>query len=187
MYKEFSGILRIGGIEMLKLPPGIEYEPDPVDVRYRRNLRGLLTRFKKLYDAIYERFGEDGLDLIRGVSTEYGVEIGERVKERYGAMSVKEMGMFIIKVFDNMRAEGEVLEFSDNRVVISVPKCPYPMSCTEICRAHITMEREMVKFINPDVEFLLEKSIPGGDGQCLYVIRKKEEPVNKSTGGECEY
>ncbi len=158
---------------MLKLPPGVEYEPDPIDVRYRRNLRGLLTRFKKLYDAIYERYGEDGLDLIRGVSTEYGLEIAERIRERYGPMGVKEMGLFIVKVFDNMRAEGDVLECNDDRVVISVKECPYPMSYPEVCRAHITMEREMVKSINPEVEFALEKSLPGGDGECLYVIRKR--------------
>lgn len=158
---------------MLKLPPGIEYEPDPIDVRYRRSQRGLCHRIKKIYTGIVERLGDEGLDLIRDISAEYGTEIAQRIKEREDRWDVKAIGMFIIKVFDNMRAEGEVLEFCEERVVISIPTCPYPMDRVDMCQAHITMEKELVKCLNPEVEFFLEKSIPGGDGVCLYVIRNK--------------
>jgi predicted ArsR family transcriptional regulator len=159
---------------MLKLPPGLEYEPDPIEVRYRRNLRGLLHRIRQLYDAVADRFGEDGLQLIREVSIEYGRDVGRRIREREGLMDVKRAGMFIIKVFNNMRAEGEVLEFSDERVVISVPKCPYPMDRADVCDAHITMEEALVAELNPELEFILEQSLPRGDKACLYIIRQKK-------------
>jgi len=58
-------------------------------------------------------------------------------------------------------------------VVIAIPTCPYPMDRVDMCQAHITMEKELVKSLNPGVEFFLEKSIPGGDDVCLYVIQNK--------------
>jgi hypothetical protein len=158
---------------MIKLPPGIEYEPDPIEVRYRRNLRGLLHRIKRLYDAIVDRFGDDGLELIREVSTEYGREIAKRISAREGPMDIKQVGLFIVKVFDNMRAEGEVTEFTDERVAIAVPECPYPLDRVDICLAHTTMEEALVTGLNPDLEYFIEKSIPGGDDICVHVIRRK--------------
>ena len=158
---------------MIKLPAGIGYEPDPLDVRYRRNLRGLLQRIKKLYDGIVERFGDEGLQVIRDVSTEYGREIAERVREREGPMDIKQVGLFIVKMFDNMRAEGEVTEFTDERIAIAVPQCPYPLERVDICRAHTTMEEALVTGLNPDLEYFIEKSIPAGDGACVHVIRRK--------------
>lgn len=158
---------------MLKLPPGVEYEIDPMDVRYRRSNRGFCRRIKRIYTGIVERLGDDGLELIRDISTEYGLEIARRVKDREEGWDVKKIGLLIIKVFDNMLAEGEVLEFSDERVVIAIPKCPYPMDRVDMCSAHITMEKVLVNHLNPSVEFELEKTIPGGDSVCLYVIRKK--------------
>ena len=158
---------------MIKLPPGIDYEPDPLDVRYRRNLRGILQRIKKLYDAIAGRFGDDGLQLIRDVSADYGREIAGRVREREGPMDIRQVGLFIIKMFDNMRAEGEVTEFTDERIAIAVLQCPYPLDRVDICKAHTAMEEALVTGLNPDLEYFIEKSIPGGDGVCIHVIRLK--------------
>ncbi len=47
---------------MIKLPPGIETEAIPIEKRYKSNLKGLLTRIRKLYEAIEDRFGEEGLN-----------------------------------------------------------------------------------------------------------------------------
>ena len=160
---------------MLKLPPGVEYDIDPMDVRYRRSNRGFCHRIKNIYTGIVEHLGDDGLELIREISTEYGLEIARRIIDREESWDVKKIGLFVIKIFDNMLAEGEVLEFSDERVVIAIPKCPYPMECTNMCNAHITMEKVLVSHLNPDVEFYLEKTIPGGDGVCQYVIKKKTD------------
>ncbi|MBL7190913.1 hypothetical protein ISS30_04400 [bacterium] len=155
---------------MIKLPDGVVRGEIPIDVRYRRNLRGLLSRINGLYTAIVERFGEEGLQLIRDVSTEYGRDIGLRVKERQGAMDIYQAGLFLVKVFDNMRSEGEVTEWNENRVAIAVPACPYPFTNPAICRAHTTMEETLVKTLNPALDYRIEKSIPDGDDVCLHVL-----------------
>lgn len=111
---------------MIKLPDNIKIDELPLDVMYRGVLRGLLTRIKRLYEAIYARYGEDGLELIRDVSSTYGREIAERVRKNDDPWDIQQVGLFLLKVFNNMRSEGEVTEFNDNRVSIMVPTCPYP-------------------------------------------------------------
>ena len=155
---------------MIKLPPNIQIEERPVDVLYQSVLRGLLTRIKKLYDAVYAKYGDDGLDLIREVSTSYGSEIAGRVRKTEEPWNITEVGLFLVKVFNNMRSEGEVTEFNDRRVAILVPLCPYPFDNPKVCAAHTSMERALVKGLNPELDYIIEKSIPGGDPYCLHVL-----------------
>ncbi len=156
---------------MIKVPPHVQIEEVPLDVRYRRVLRGLLTRIKTLYDAIYERFGEEGLDLIRDVSTRYGQDIAQRALRGGPHWDIQTVGIFLVKVFNNMRSEGEVTEFTEERVAIMVPQCPYPFEDPRICAAHTAMERALVQGLNPSLEYSIEASIPGGDGHCLHVLK----------------
>jgi len=159
---------------MIELPAGIESEERPLEVRYRSTLRGLLTRMRVLYDAIYERFGEDGLELIRDVSTAYGRDIAHRVREREGLMELHDVGRFVVRVFNNLQTKGEVTEWTDKRVSISVHQCPYPFTRPEICQAHTCMEESLVTGLNPDLNYFIEKSIPAGDELCVHVIEKRE-------------
>ncbi|HEX05586.1 MAG TPA: hypothetical protein ENH10_10620 [Bacteroidetes bacterium] len=158
---------------MIKLPPGIEVEEIPLERRYKSNLRGLLIRIRKLYEAIEDRFGDEGLELITEVSTAYGQEIAERVKAREGAMDMHEVGLFLVKVFNGMRSEGEVTEWTDKRVCIMVPECPYPFTRLQTCKAHTAMEEALVKGLNPDLDYVIEKCIPSGDSQCHHVLSRK--------------
>jgi len=155
---------------MIHLPKGIQIEEVPIEAMYRRVLRGLLTRIKVLYEAIYNRYGENGLDLIREVSEQYGIEIANRVRGNDEPWDINRVGLFLVKVFNNMRAEGEVTEFGTNRVSIKVPQCPYPFKDPKICAAHTSMECAMVKGLNPDLEYFIEKSVPTGDPFCLHVL-----------------
>jgi len=160
---------------MIKLPPGVEIEEIPLDKRYRSNLRGLLTRIRKLYEAIQDRFGEEGLKLIEEVSAEYGREIAERVKARQGVMSLQEAALFIVKVFNGMRSEGNIPIWTEDKVVIAVPECPYPFTRPEICRAHTKMEEQLVKGLNPNLDYVIEKCIPEGDEVCWHVIKRRNK------------
>ena len=145
-------------------------EEIPLEARYRGVLRGLLTRIKGLYEAIYDRYGEDGLELIRDVSIKYGNDIANHVRKGDDPWDIQKAGLYLVKVFNNMRSEGEVTEFSKNRVSIMVPQCPYPFENPEICAAHTSMERALVKGLNPKLEYHIEKSIPDGDPFCLHVL-----------------
>lgn len=155
---------------MIKLPKGVHVEQIPIDVMYRGVLHGLLTRIKILYETIYNRYGNDGLDLIREVSEKCGHDIAKRVRGNAEPWDIKKVGLFLIKVFNNMRAEGEVTEFGKNRISIMVPKCPYPFEDCEICAAHTAMERALVKGLNSELDYSIEKSIPAGDSFCLHVL-----------------
>jgi predicted ArsR family transcriptional regulator len=155
---------------MIKLPKNVQIEEIPLEAMYRSVLRGLLTRIKVLYEAIYTRYGNDGLDLIREVSEQYGNEIAKRVRGNDEPWNINKVGLFLVKVFNNMRAEGEVTEFGTNRVSIMVPQCPYPFNDAKICSAHTAMERALVKGLNSELDYSIEKSIPAGDSFCLHVL-----------------
>ncbi|RKY95502.1 MAG: hypothetical protein DRQ13_07005 [Ignavibacteriae bacterium] len=157
---------------MIKLPKHVQIEEIPLEAMYRGVLRGLLTRIKVLYEAIYTRYGDDGLDLIREVSEQYGNEIVKRVRGNDEPWDINKVGLFLVKVFNNMRAEGEVTEFGKDRVSIKVPLCPYPFKDKKICSAHTSMECALVKGLNPDLEYYIEKSVPAGDPFCLHVLQQ---------------
>lgn len=158
---------------MIKLPPNVQIEETPLEIRYSGVLRGLLTRIRELYEAIYVRYGEDGLELIREVSSRYGSDVARRALKGDDCWDIQKVGLYLIKVFNNMRSEGEVTEFSKNRVAIMVPSCPYPFKDTKICTAHTSMERALVNTLNPELDYCIEKSIPAGDSYCLHVLIKK--------------
>jgi len=166
---------------MIKLPPDVKIDEIPLDMRYRGVLRGLLTRIKGLYEAIYDRYGEEGLELIRKVSGDYGSEVARRVLKGGKYMDIQAVGLYLIRVFNNMRSEGEATEFNDRRVAIMVPRCPYPFEDTKICEAHTSMERALVKGLNPTLDYRIEKSVPAGDPYCLHVLidSKADLPPNK--------
>jgi len=158
---------------MILLPQGVEIGEVPIERRYSGVLRGLLTRIKGLYEAIYERYGDDGLELIRSVSSGYGAEIARRSRRGDPPWEIRKVGLYLVKVFDNMQSDGEVTEFTDRRVAILVPRCPYPFEHTQICAAHTSMERALVQGLNPDLDYCIENSIPAGDPFCLHVLKWK--------------
>ena len=157
---------------MIKLHKDVQTEEIPIEAMYRSVLRGLLTRIKVLYEAIYNRYGDDGLDLIREVSEQYGNEIAKRVRGKDEPWNINKVGLFLVKVFNNMRAAGEVTEFGKERVSIMVPQCPYPFKDIKICSAHTSMECALVKGLNPGLEYYIEKSVPKGDSFCLHVLHQ---------------
>ncbi len=157
---------------MIKLPPDLEFTDLPVEKQYHSTVRGLLTRIRKLYEAIEDRFGEDGLALIEEISRDYGSEIAARVRERQDELSLHETGKFLLRVFNGVRAEGEVTEWNDDRVIIAVPRCPYPFTRPEICAAHTTMEEALVHGLNPTLRYEIERCIPRGDSECWHVLSR---------------
>jgi len=165
---------------MIKLPPGIEIDDVPLDKMYRGVLRGLQTRIKNLYDAVYERFGDDGLSLIREVSTKYGNEIAQKALQGSDYWDIQRVGLYLVKVFNNMRSDGEVTEFNDKRVAIKIPCCPYPFEDVKICEAHTSMERALVKGLNPALDYRIEKSVPAGDPYCLHVLINAVSDIHNS-------
>jgi len=167
---------------VIKLPQGIVIDEAPLEIRYKGVLRGLLSRIKGLYEAIYARYGEDGLELIREVSVAYGTQAAKSARRDSEEWEIERVGLYLVKVFNNMRAEGEVVEFDKHRVTIMVPQCPYPFTDPAICAAHTSMECALVKGLNPNLEYRIEKSLPAGEKYCLHVLSVFAEDAEALTG-----
>jgi hypothetical protein len=158
---------------MIQLPDGVTIEEVPIEKRYKSVTAGLIRRIKILYDAIYEKYGEDGLDLIREVGKKYGVEIAERAKMRVKPDDLESVALYVIRIFNTLRGDGKVVEFSDKRVVIRVWECPYPWETPEVCEAHTQMEKTLVETLGPNLCYRISSSIPKGDSYCDHIIEYK--------------
>lgn len=155
---------------MIELPENLIIEEIPIEKRYRSVTAGLVRRIKILYDAIYKKYGEDGLDLIREVGKEYGLEIAKRAKKKVKTGDIESVARYIIHIFNTLRGNGKVVEFSDERVVIRVWECPYSWETPEMCEAHTQMEKTLVETLGENLCYKIPRSIPRGDPCCDHVI-----------------
>ncbi len=162
---------------MAKLPPGVEFPEIPLERKYRSIVAGLTSRIKAIYEAIYDRFGEEGLKLIEEISSEYGRKISARARDRVRRNDVKSTALFLLYVFELMNSDPEVTEFSDGRAAIKIERCPYPFDRPEICRAHTSMEVNLVRSLSPELDYRVSYCIPAGDAYCEHVVCKKSDPL----------
>jgi len=159
----------------MDLPKELEFDRLSYEEKYHRAVQGYMRRICFLYEAIYERLGEDGLDLIRDVSREYGTRIGNNVKKKGELKGVARVGKYLLKVFDMVSDDWEIREFSENRLVIGVNRCPYPFKEDKICRAHTCMEQALVAALDEDLDYGIGRSIPQGDPFCEHILTKREK------------
>jgi hypothetical protein len=161
------------GGDQVDLPEELKFDELSYEDKYRRAVPGYMKRICRLYEAVYERFGEDGLDLIRQVSKEYGTSIGTNVKKKRQLKGVAEVGKYLLKVFDMVSDDWAVKEFSEHRLVITVSRCPYPFTKEEICRAHTCMEQALVATLDENLDYGIGRCIPRGDPYCEHILRTK--------------
>ncbi len=160
---------------MIELPEGVRIDEPPIEKRYRSVTAGLLKRIKTLYDTIYEKYGEEGLELIRDVSRKYGLEIAERAKKRVKTYDTKSVALYLIRIFNTVRGNGKVTKFTDDEVRIIIYECPYPFDKPEVCKAHITMEETLVETLGENLHYSTPRLIPKGDSYCEQVITRSKE------------
>ena len=158
----------------MDVPEELAFQELSFEQKYYRAVPGYMRRIRRLYEVIHERFGEDGLALIRDVSREYGAEIGENLKKKGGLKGVTGVGGYLLKVFDIVSDDWEVREFTPERLVIGVSRCPYPFSSAAICRAHTCMEESLVTTLDENLEYRIGCSIPQGDPFCEHVLSRKQ-------------
>jgi hypothetical protein len=157
----------------MDLPRELSFERLSFAEKYHRAVPGYMRRLCEIYDAVYERFGEEGLELIREVSRAYGAQIGRNAKKKGDLKGVAQVGKYLLKVFDMVSSDWEVREFTGDRLVIAVHRCPYPFSHDEICRAHTCMEQTLVATLDEDLDYRIGCSIPQGDPYCEHILCRK--------------
>ena len=141
--------------------------------KYGRAVPGYMRRLSDLYGAIVERFGEEGLDLIRDVSRDYGTQVARNAMKRGGLQGVARVGKYLLRVFDMVSDDWEVREFSPDRLVIAVHRCPYRFSRDEVCRAHTHMEQALVASLDGNLDYRIGRSIPQGDPYCEHILCRR--------------
>jgi len=159
----------------MKLPKELEFEKLTVEEKYHRAVPGYMKRLCSLYEAIYERFGDDGLDLIREVSRRFGGSIGMNVRKKRDLKGVAQVGKYLLQVFDMVSDDWSVREFSENRLVITVSRCPYPFTVDKVCEAHTCMEQALVETLDKNLEYRIGRSIPKGDPCCAHILCLKRD------------
>jgi len=164
--------------EMMRLPEELAFQPLSAEDMLRKAVPGYMKRIRGLYDAVYERFGEAGLDLIRDVSRNYGSQIGTNLNKKGGLKGVAAVGSYLLKVFDIVSDDWEVTEFSEDRMVIAVHRCPFPFTDENICRAHTCMEQSLVATLDEDLDYGIGCSIPGGDAYCEHILSRKDRSAD---------
>jgi len=157
------------------LPPELDFERLDDAEKYRRAVPGYMKRIRDLYEAIQDRFGEAGLELIREVSREYGERIARNVRKKGELEGLTAVGRYLLKVFDMVGGDWEVTEYTDDRLVITVRECPYPFTREEICRAHTCMEEALVTALDDRLTYRIGRSIPKGDACCEHVLARRRE------------
>ena len=154
----------------MRLPQELEFERLTYEEKYHRAVPGYMKRLCSLYDAMVERFGDGGIDLIREVSTEFGCSIGMNVRKKGELKGVAQVGKYLLRVFDMVSDDWSVSEFSENRLVITVSRCPYPFSNEKVCEAHTCMEKALVRTLDENLEYRIGRSIPKGDPCCEHIL-----------------
>jgi len=162
---------------MAKVPPGVEFPEIPLERKYRSIVAALTARIKVLYDAVYDRFGDEGLKLIEDISAQYGREIAARAGERVTPNDVKSTALFLTYIFELINTNPEITEFGDDRVAIRIQRCPYPFDRPEICRAHTAMEVNLVRSLSPELDYRISYCAPAGDKFCEHVVCRKSDPL----------
>jgi hypothetical protein len=158
----------------MNLPQELEFERLSFEEKYHRAVPGYMKRLRDLYEAIYERFGDDGLDLIRQVSREFGTRVGRNVKKTAELKGLDQVARYLLKVFDMVSDDWKVKEFSTERLIITVSRCPYPFARDEICRAHTSMEKALVETLDDTLDYRIGRSIPQGDPLCEHILCRKK-------------
>ncbi len=168
----------------MQLPPELEFERASFEEKYRRAVPGYMKRICDLYEAIADRFGEEGLDLIREVGREYGRRIAKNVKKRGERKGIAEVGKYLLKVFDMVSDDWKVEEFTGDRLVIAVSRCPCPFTRDEICRAHTCMEQALVAALDESLDYRIGRSIPQGDPCCEHILSTRARSCAGRTESE---
>ena len=158
-----------------RLPADLEFDRLGYEEKYRRAVPGYMKRIAELYEAVVDRFGEEGLNLIRDVSRDYGTRIADNVRKKGERTGVAQVGRYLLKVFDMICDDWKVEEYTPDRLVISVSRCPYPFTRDAICRAHTCMERALVRTLDDGLEYEVARSIPRGDPRCEHVLSRRQE------------
>ena len=144
---------------------------------YNSAVKGLYARIRSYYDYLFKKFGDDGLEMISDMSREYGETIVPRAKNALKTNDVEAIASYLMRIFKTVAWNKDTITLvSENpdEIIIKVTDCPLHFTDPAMCQAHTTMERTVVEGLNPEMTYIIRRSIPGGDSFCEHVITAKK-------------
>lgn len=145
---------------------------------YRSAVKGLYARIVSYYNYLYNRFGQEGVEMISDMSREYGESIVPRAKKALGKNDIESVAAYLLRIFRTVDRNTDGIKIvlkSPDEIIIAVEDCPLHFKNTELCRAHTTMEKTVVEGLNPDIKYSIGRSIPAGDSFCEHILSLKKE------------
>lgn len=149
-----------------------------LDQVYRSAVKGLYARITSYYNYLYNRFGQEGLDMISEMSREYGESIVPRAREALEKNDIESVSAYLLRIFrtvDWNTDRIQIVSKNPEEIIIRVEDCPLHFENPELCLAHTTMEKTVVEGLNPDIKYTIGKSIPAGDGYCEHILSLNRE------------
>jgi len=146
---------------------------------YRSAVKGLYARITSYYNYLYNRFGQEGVEMISDMSREYGESIVPRAKKALGDNDLESVAAYLLRIFRTVdwNTDGiKLVSKSPEEIIIRVEDCPLHFKNPELCLAHTTMEKTVVEGLNPNIKYSIGKSIPSGDGFCEHILSLKYKP-----------
>jgi hypothetical protein len=140
-------------------------------------IAGFYARMRSNYDFLYEKFGDDGLNLIAEMSRKYGLKVAEKAKKRVDGNDITSVTRQLMRIFENVggnKETGDAIQMIENRIVIRASQCPLKLTNYKMCLAHTIMEKTVVETLSPKLAYKIGKSIPAGDAYCEHIIEIKE-------------
>ena len=142
---------------------------------YHSAVSGLYARLKNNYDYLYDKFGDEGLEMITEMSWQYGLNIAQRARKSLTGNDIDAVAGYLMRIFETVywgKDETLLIRESPERIIIKVEDCPLHFKNPEMCLAHTTMEKTVVEELNPGLTYRIGKSIPAGDDFCEHIVEK---------------
>jgi hypothetical protein len=155
----------------------METENRTLEHIYRSAVKGLYARLRSYYDYLYEKFGDEGIEMIADMSRQYGLTIIPRAQEALEDNDIKSVGSYLVRIFrtvEHGRNTIEIVEEGDKKIIVKAKACPLHFDNPAMCLAHTTMEKTVMEGLNPDLYYHIGKSIPAGDEYCEHILEVRE-------------
>ena len=144
---------------------------------YRSAVKGLYARITSYYDYLYNRFGDEGLEMITEMSREYGLSIVPRAKKALDNNDIRSVADYLVRIFETVAWNTGTIHLdiiSSDKFIIRMDDCPLHFEKPEMCLAHTTMEKTVAEGLNPSLTYTIGRSIPAGDAYCEHILELKK-------------
>jgi len=127
-----------------------------------------------LIKAVYKKFGEEVLPIIKNVCKKQGQSLGLKVKKKLPKNNLTTVAKAFSKSFDQNFVK--IISISDEKFQIHGTKCPFGLENTsrELCEAVMAIDHEYFReAVNDKIELKIVKTLAAGDSYCDTIYEVK--------------